>query len=497
MKPSRRAAARHAVAPTPAPATAAAASGALAASGAPVWSLRHAWPYVLLLALAALLHLLWFGQPRVVVFDEVYFPKFGMAYLSGEYFFDLHPPLGKLIYALAGSLGDVPAGFSFATIDLAFPDARFLALRVPPALAGTLLPLLLAGVAREFGLSPLAAFTVGALAALDNGLLTISRYALIDPFLLLFGFGALYCHLRGRGRSWRWLLATGLLAGAAVSVKWTGFAFTGLIVLSEAVAGLRAPRARLPRELALAGARIASIGALVAAVYVGCFAAHIALLDRDGPDARWLSPGFQATLAGNVHAKDPALVRPGFPAKFVELHQKMWSGHLGSTTKHAYGSHWYDWPFMMRSVALWGETADTQRAGVYFLGNPAVWWTAGYCLLFLLVNYPPRAFNWLLRRAGPRPAALESALVLAYLANLLPFVLISRVMFAYHYLAALCVAIVGIGYLLDRCGPYRRALAALLLALAAAAFVYFAPLSYGLSLPTEQYDARFWVRGWR
>jgi dolichyl-phosphate-mannose--protein O-mannosyl transferase len=38
--------------------------------------------------------------PAQVVFDEVHFGKFVNGYITGRYFFDIHPPLGKLLIAL-------------------------------------------------------------------------------------------------------------------------------------------------------------------------------------------------------------------------------------------------------------------------------------------------------------------------------------------------------------------------------------------------------------
>ena len=52
-------------------------------------------------------------------------------------------------------------------------------------------------------------------------------------------------------------------------------------------------------------------------------------------------------------------------------------------------------------------------------------------------------------------------------------------------------------HLIDRSGRDARWLALVLIALVAAGFVYFAPLTYGLTLTHAEFDARRRLRGWR
>jgi dolichyl-phosphate-mannose--protein O-mannosyl transferase len=80
--------------------------------------------------------------------------------------------------------------------------------------------------------------------------------------------------------------------------------------------------------------------------------------------------------------------------------------------------------------------------------------------------------------------------------NLLPFLGIGRVMFLYHYLTALMFAVLLLAWLVDRAKDPRR-IAVMLGIGALAAFLFFAPLSYGMKLTERGYNARVWFASWR
>ena len=63
------------------------------------WQLNMPPELVVLTFLAAVTRLAAITHPRAIVFDEVYFRDAALRYLHGSYYFDLHPPLGKLLLA--------------------------------------------------------------------------------------------------------------------------------------------------------------------------------------------------------------------------------------------------------------------------------------------------------------------------------------------------------------------------------------------------------------
>lgn len=54
--------------------------------------------------------------PKNVVFDEVHFGRFTTYFLKGTFFFDVHPPFAKLVFALTGYLSGFDGNFVFSDI---------------------------------------------------------------------------------------------------------------------------------------------------------------------------------------------------------------------------------------------------------------------------------------------------------------------------------------------------------------------------------------------
>jgi dolichyl-phosphate-mannose-protein mannosyltransferase len=451
----------------------------------------------LLLIFGLVTHLHLFGHPREIVFDEVYFAQFVSHYFSGTYYFDIHPPLAKLIMAGAAQLlGFSPdPAFQFSQIGAVYTNDFYLLLRGMVSLAGILLPLAVYFLSKELFRNKIAAFIAGLLVVLDNALLVQSRYILTDAFMLLFGVAGLACvlashrmHEAGRTR-WRWTLMSlgALLLGACIGVKWTGLVFVGVAGIALLI------RAFKKRAWLGFSAETGIMGTGIALIYILAFITHINALPLSGPGDAFMSPSFQKTLRENRFETNMTIKPASLPEKIAELNTVMYTANKGITATHPYGSSWDSWPFMTRPIYYW--TSGTQPEGmsrIYLLGNPAIWWIGAVLIAYLsirwIIEFPKRR---------KKEDFLALSLILAgFWANLLPYLFISRVAFLYHYFPSLLFLIIAIGYYLGRDArkrPYRTAIAGLLILWC---FIYFAPLSYGTPLSDEQYRSRVWFSAW-
>jgi dolichyl-phosphate-mannose-protein mannosyltransferase len=98
-------------------------------------------------------------------FDEVHFGKFASQYLRREFFFDVHPPLAKLLLAFAGWVIGYDGHFDFDNIgdDYLVNHVPYIGLRTLPAIMGTAIPPLLYLIMREIGSPPIVGLLTASL----------------------------------------------------------------------------------------------------------------------------------------------------------------------------------------------------------------------------------------------------------------------------------------------------------------------------------------------
>ncbi len=392
---------------------------------------------LILFALSAALHFFKLSEPRHVVFDEVHFGGFINDYHDGRLFFDIHPPHAKLLIAGVAVAGGYRGDQDFQEINAPITKISPALLRLVPAMAGTLIPLVLFGFLIQLGASPMAAFLGGLALVLDNALLLQTRLITLDGLLLLAIFGSLSCFLAAfrchdRIRRARLSLYAGLLAGLAPGIKLTGLAALALIGACLAFDFIGRPSWRKLRVAASHSVWILT-GAL--AVYIAGWAIHFWLLNDPGPGFRWPIP------------------KGDFLADLVEANRTMFSANAGLRAPHPHSSPWWAWPLMARPVFYWSGSGGAE---LFFVGNPVLWWGTTLGLVVVAVNVVLLKVTNLRLRGDDKPwPRLLWVPALGYLISYAPLIPIQRPLFLYHYLSPLFFGLTTVLLWLDHVGWTR------------------------------------------
>ncbi|CAG8440221.1 3055_t:CDS:10 [Diversispora eburnea] len=254
------------------------------------------------------------NHPDQVVFDEVHFGKFASFYLRREYYFDVHPPLAKLMLAGMGWLLGYDGHFEFDNIgdDYITNDVPYVGFRALPATLGALFVPLTYMIMKESGYPIVTSLFAAGLVLFDNALICQTRLILLDSMLVFFMLCTFYCYirfyklrLREFSNEWYiWLVACGVSLGLTLSVKMVGLftvATIGYAVLNDLWNLLD-----INRGLSMTQFKkhffVRALGLIVVplSIYLFWFYIHFLVLSKSGAGDGFMSPAFQETLEGNV-----------------------------------------------------------------------------------------------------------------------------------------------------------------------------------------------------
>jgi len=429
-------------------------------------------------AFSLLAHIILFNFPSQVVFDEIHFGTFVRSYTTGEYYFDIHPPLGKLLIAGTAELSGIQLPSDLTRIGQPYEPKDLFSLRIFPLLTGILLPLLIYLLAFELTKSTWTAFLAGCMVAFENALLLQSRFAFLDIPLLFFGFAALFIFLLQEHTSnirtkLLLLLAAGFLFGASSSIKWTALS---LLVPLSLIALYSFWQSRSLKWFAV------KIGIVLAGsftVYVLSFAIHFALLTQPGSGDAFFETGFRQ--------------KPFFE-KFLALNEAMYSYNKNIQAQHPYASSWYRWPLNLKPIFYWNSSASEERTQqIWLLGNPIVWFASLLSLIGGIVLLFAKVFT---KKPRDISALLLFLLLIGWITSYAPFALINRPLFLYHYffplLFSILLASYIISWLIKKLIPSRYQFTAVLLfsGIIALSFLLISPMTYGLGFASDGWYAQ-------
>lgn len=297
-------------------------------SSAPSTAAEYQWWLSLVTAIAFVARFWSIWYPREVVFDEVHFGKFASYYLERVFFFDVHPPLAKMMIAFVGWLCGYDGAFKFDEIGDSYDKnpAPFLAYRCMHASLGTLTVPLMFLTLKEVNCRAITCAFGSLLVALDTAHVLETRLILLDATLLIFIAATVYCYVRfykyqltkPLSKEWyAWLYATGLSLSGVISTKYVGvmtYATIGVAVVTN-LWQLLDIRAQLPLRLFArhTSRRLNGLILIPFLVYLFWFYVHFQVLNTSGPGDSFMSATFQETLG------DSYLTRDARPVNYYDI----------------------------------------------------------------------------------------------------------------------------------------------------------------------------------
>ena len=383
------------------------------------------------------------SQLNSMYFDEIYHARTGYEQLHALPVYETtHPPLGKDCIMLGIALFGM-TGFGW----------RF---------AGTLFGVLLVPLAwcfarRLTGKRWLGA-AAGVLLALDFMRFAQSRMATIDvyaTFFILLGAHCMvwYCQSvlqKGVLRSLLPMALGGAAFGLGCAAKWTGiYAGAGLAVLYLGVLYLRR-RQNQPgfgREFAAAAAGgVGFYVVLPLGIYLASYLPY-----------RWRDPGFGV-------------------AQWWQCQLSMYRYHAQLKATHPFESRWYSWLLGLRPVWYYQNRALTGdvRASIAGLAGPVLCCAGLLCLLWIF---------W--RMVSGRGSRQGAAVLVLYAAQMLPWMLVTRCTFQYHYFPGMMFCLAGIVLVMAHLPKQRAAkcATAALCGVSLILFVWYYPALAGVPVP--------------
>ena len=407
-------------------------------------------------------------------FDEIYHARTAFEHLHGLKAYEYtHPPLGKVLMMVGIQLfGMTPFGWRFMG-----------------ALVGVLMVPLMYLLAKQLTKDVRLSFIAMCLMALDSMHFTQTRIATIDSYavfwiMLMYLFMFRYCQMswnrESLGRTLVPLGLCGVTMGVAWATKWIGlYASAGLAILFFWTLFRRV------REIRQLKNRTQSLKSLVLTLLF-CLVFFLLI-----PALIYYFSYYWFLRPEGVR-RFGDMFRSEWVRYVIQQQKSIFSYHagLGGDT-HYFRSPWYQWPVIWWPMWYFSGTGympEGTISSISCMGNPAVWWFGLAALVFVVVRM------CLVRRSR----RADVMVVVGFASQFLPWVIVPRSTFIYHYFASVPFIILASALLL---GAIRRrsetafnVTSGALLGSALILFGAFYPLESGLPCPRAYAQHLRWFK---
>ena len=345
-------------------------------------------------------------------FDEIYHPRTAYEMIEGVWPYEItHPPLGKAIISLGIRLfGMTPFGWRFMGVFFGI----------------LMLPILYIFLKKMFRYTAAAVggtviFAFDFMHYTQTRLATIDTYAVFFTLMMyLFMYFWLTEDTEKPRRRLLWLALAGLGFGLGAASKWTCiYAGAGLGVIWLVYWIVRFVR---KKKAVLGEFTQNTAWCVLFFAVVPCLIYYVS----------YYSYGVSQGMSGLG-----MLFRKEYAKIVIDNQIYMWNYHSDLVATHPYSSMWHQWLVDARPILYYLEYFNDGTKSLFgAFSSPLVAW-GGLTAMGGMV--------WLAIREKDNRAIF---ILLGYLANLLPWVAVERLTFAYHYFPCTVFLVLAIGYIL-------------------------------------------------
>ncbi|MBT3292891.1 phospholipid carrier-dependent glycosyltransferase [Candidatus Peregrinibacteria bacterium] len=451
-----------------------------------------------------------YGNPPHLFWDENYHVASAQKYMSGTFFMEPHPPLGKLLIAAGEELlqkNEINDQFIGTNYGRKLPaDFSFEGYRLFPTLLGWLTAPLLFIVFLLITKNPLLSTLLTFPYIFDNAQIVHSRGAMLDSTMIFFAVALILLFIlllrcKDRPKTFSLLaLLFGAFFGLIMATKALGLI---MILLVPALFIRLLPNWNKIFRFSL----YAFLGFIFC--YVSAWQIHFSIattleptLENDGYFQA--SEEYKSIIdAGQTSVPAAFFIQWRDSIKFLN-HYSKGVPELNLCKPVENGSAWFMWPIGARTISYRWETSDSEKYRyLYIVPNPAGWW-AGIVAVILAIGLLA-ASVFLPLRQGLKNPYLLLVFVGMYLSYMIAISRLDRVMYLYHYFLPLIFSYILIGLVFEeiktvgkkKVTRYGQIIGLLLFSvLIFGAYEWFRPLTYYEPITNEQFERRNWVRLW-
>ena len=196
---------------------------------------------------------------------------------------------------------------------------------------------------------------------------------------------------------------------------------------------------------------------------------------------------------------------------YLDKHSQLLSFHAENTDEktHPYESRWFTWPLVVRPMGYYFKSAEnsmieldekTVFTSVHLLPNPVLYWCSFVAVIILGGRLMLSTAKLIDSKLIDSNYLFMFFVILGYLGNFLPWSLVSRSTFIYHYQPSSGFAFLALAFLMTELiedkKQFGSQLYLLILIMICLSGFYWIPLQLGLSITSDYFYRLMWFKSW-